>query len=103
MLSTTTCVDPDTIHWMETNPDTRWSDLDRLLVQFWDSRLIRPKVVYFDPRLKNGKRVGRDWAVCMLPEMAKKGIVDLVGECDEYQASTVVPIYSCAITTAIGL
>jgi len=33
------------------DPQTQWSDLDRLLVRFWDTRSIRPKVVY--PRTKD--------------------------------------------------
>ena len=48
-------------------------DLDRLLVQFWDSRSIRPKVV----TEKKGKR---DWAGYLLPEITKRGIIDLVEE-----------------------
>ena len=58
------------------NPGTRWLDLDRLLVQFWESRSIRPKVVY--PRTMDGKRGLRDWAGYLLLEITKRGIIDVV-------------------------
>ena len=58
------------------NPGTRWLDLDRLLVQFWESRSIRPKVVY--PRTMDGKKGLRDWAGYLLPEITKGGIIDVV-------------------------
>jgi hypothetical protein len=58
------------------NPGTRWLGLDRLLVQLWESRSIRPKVVY--PRAMDGKRGLRAWAGYLLPEITKRGIIDLV-------------------------
>jgi len=51
-----------------------WLDLDRLLVQLWESRSIRPRV---------GSR-GMEWDStlqfigCLLPEITKRGIVDPV-------------------------
>jgi len=54
----------------------RWSDLDRLLVQFWESRSIRPRV--------GCVRVGEEGQNtehligCLLPETTKRGIVDPV-------------------------
>jgi hypothetical protein len=55
-----------------------WLDLDRLLVQFWESGSIRPKVVCpmrakrgLDPRHRVEYR-------CLLPEITKRGIIDLV-------------------------
>jgi len=60
------------------NPSMQWPDLDRLLVQFWDSRSIRPKVVY--PRTKNEKRRMKGWVGNLLPEIKKRGIIDLVEE-----------------------
>jgi len=62
----------------EANPDTQWLDLDRLLVQFWSSRSIRPEVVY--PNTKSEGNGMRDWAGYLLPEMTMRGIVDLVEE-----------------------
>ena len=57
----------------------QWLDLDRLLVQFWESSLIRPKVVRltqmegtWDARDSVGYR-------CLLPEITKRGIIDLAG------------------------
>lgn len=51
----------------------QWSVLDRLLVQLWDSRSIRPRVVCTKPggKVQNAEtRVG-----CLLPEMARRGMV----------------------------
>ena len=52
-----------------------WQDLDRLLLQFWTSRSIRPQI-----RFKNEKdrRNLRDVAPRLLPELTSRGIVDLV-------------------------
>jgi hypothetical protein len=52
----------------------QWLDLDRLLVQFWESRSIRPKVVY---------TVGfgmKDFVGSLLPEIMKRGVVDVMSE-----------------------
>jgi len=54
-----------------------WQDLDRLLVQFWTSHSIRPKVKYV-PRWGEGREL-RDDAQILLPELTKRGLVDLVG------------------------
>jgi hypothetical protein len=52
-----------------------WQDLDILLVQFWTSHSIRPKIMY-DP----GKGVNdiRGLAPSLLPELARRGAIDLV-------------------------
>ena len=54
----------------------QWLDLDRLLVQFWESRSIRPRVgcTTLD-RWDNYTRycIGR-----LLPEATERGIVDLI-------------------------
>ena len=47
----------------------QWSDLDSLLVQFWESRSIRLRVVCF--WTSDGIRA-RDWAVYLLPEATKR-------------------------------
>ena len=54
----------------------QWLDLDHLLVQFWESRSTRPKVICT-------ARVGRKWDLkrfteCLLPELARRGAVGLV-------------------------
>ena len=55
-----------------------WLDLDRFLVQFSESRSIRPKVVCTTARGTRGS-IG-----CLLPEASKRGIIDLV-ECASAQ------------------
>jgi hypothetical protein len=71
-----------TIHPLATfgNPieDTvrqEWQDLDRLLVQFWTSRSIRPKFTHETERGENGFR---GLAPSLLPELMRRGLVDLV-------------------------
>jgi len=50
-----------------------WSDLDHLLVQFWELRSIRPKVGC--ARLEKGQNT--EYCVgCLLPEVTKRGIAD---------------------------
>ena len=51
-----------------------WWDLDRLLVQFRTSRLICPKVVY----KMNLDEEMRGYALSLLPELTRRGLVDLV-------------------------
>jgi len=52
-----------------------WQDLDRLLVQFWTSHSIRPQVVYVPAE---GEEDMRDHAPHLLPDLTKRGLVDLV-------------------------
>jgi len=53
----------------------RWSDLDRLLVKFWESRSIRPRVGYELGLAKNQENM--DYSIGrLLPEVTKRGIVD---------------------------
>ena len=49
-----------------------WLDLDHELVQLWESRLIRPRVAF----VKEGDV--RDSIRSLLPEITKRGIIDLV-------------------------
>lgn len=37
------------------SPGVRWSDLDRVLIGFWESRSIRSKVTYFPKRTEKGR------------------------------------------------
>jgi hypothetical protein len=68
---------PHPLHYVY-DEGTQWLHLDRLLVRFWDSRLIRPKVVY--RRAMNGEKGMEDWIGRLLPEITKRGIIDLVEE-----------------------
>ena len=52
-----------------------WKDLDRLLARFWTSHSIRPQVVYVVG--KEGKDF-RGTAPSLLPELTRRGLVDLV-------------------------
>ena len=54
----------------------QWFDLDCLLVQFWESRSIRPRVICAT-RMREEWEV-RDFLGCLLPETTKRGIIDLV-------------------------
>jgi hypothetical protein len=57
-----------------------WLDLDRLLVQFWESSSIRPRVVR---PMRMGRVRSTMYCVgyqSLLPEITKRGIIDLVGD-----------------------
>jgi hypothetical protein len=52
-----------------------WRDLDRVLVQFWTSRAIRPKIEY------EAGEEGEDLkglAPVLLPELTRRQVVDLL-------------------------
>lgn len=55
-----------------------WLDLDRLLVQFRESRSIRPKVV-LTPKKWAGKQEVEYCVGCLLPKTAKRGMIGVVG------------------------
>jgi hypothetical protein len=50
-----------------------WLDLDRLLVQFWESSSIRPKVICMG-LMDTEDSIGYQF---LLPEITKRGIIDL--------------------------
>jgi len=52
-----------------------WQDLDRLLVQFWTSRSVRPQLLYGHD--KGGQDL-RDRAPSLLPELTRRGLVEVV-------------------------
>ena len=55
----------------------QWLDLDRSLVQLWESHSIRPVVKCKTPILE-----GQDMRDCirrLMPEVTRRGIIDLVG------------------------
>ena len=66
----------------EADPGMQWSDLDRLLPQFLESRPIRARVVYTpdDNERWLGVMPTSVWAKYLLPESIKRGIIDLVLE-----------------------
>ena len=53
-----------------------WLDLDHLLVQLWASHSLRLKVAY---ELLRGSRESRYHVTKLLPELMRRGVVDLVG------------------------
>ena len=53
----------------------QWLDLDRLLVQLWESRFIRPTVITMT--LGGEQRGAGNCIGCLLPEITMKGIIDL--------------------------
>lgn len=53
----------------------QWLDLDRLLVQFWESRPTPPKVICMG--LVGEKWIVRGFVECCLPELTKRGVIDL--------------------------
>jgi len=63
------------LHTIEEPVRQQWHDLDRLLVQFWASHSIRPKVTY---EAGMRKKDIRDYTPTLLPELTKRGLVDLV-------------------------
>ena len=52
----------------------QWLDLDRLLVQFWESHSIRPRVG--SVRLGQNPQKMEDCIRCLFPEITKRGIID---------------------------
>jgi len=53
-----------------------WLDLDRHLVQLWESHSIRPKI--FSSAPVTGKKRMSECMGCLLPEATKRGIIDLL-------------------------
>jgi hypothetical protein len=52
-----------------------WQDLDRLLVQFWISHSIRPKITYETWKIGDDSR---GLVQSLLPELTRRGLVDLI-------------------------
>jgi len=73
LRSITICVDRFVLVTVGEAAHQEWNDLDRLLVQFWNTHSIRPRVT----RLV-GKDM-RDFAQSLLPELTRRELVDLVG------------------------
>lgn len=79
-LARASAVDEDTIRMEEERAHMLWSDLDPLLVQFWESHSIRTKILYYPPSSEDRGRGVGDWPGYLLPESMKRGIIDLVEE-----------------------
>jgi len=56
-----------------------WLDLDRLLVQFWDSHKLRSKVIY---ATEKGEKDAKDEVAKFFPELTRRGIVDVLNKSD---------------------
>jgi len=66
-------IDDDTIKESESYGE--WMDLDRLLVQFWESRSTPPKVTFTTPG--GEEQDTRHFVECMLPELTRREMIDL--------------------------
>jgi len=58
--------------------DRQWMDLDRHLVQLWESHAISTKVIY---SAAMEKKATFEWIMNLLPETTKRGIIDLAEWC----------------------
>jgi len=65
-------IDADTIKESETYGE--WMDLDRLLIQFWESRPNPPKVTF---ATGGEEQDVEHFAGCMLPELTRRGMISL--------------------------
>jgi hypothetical protein len=57
-----------------------WPTLDLVLVQSWESHLIRTKILSPPPGREHEGVGVADWTVLLLPESMGQGIIDLVEE-----------------------
>ena len=55
----------------------QWSELDHILVQFWESRSIRPRAIWTPLGEEKENTWKRDCIGCLLPEVMRRGIIDL--------------------------
>ena len=67
---------PDVRHFVREDIHRQWVDLDHLPVRFWESRTIRPKIVYYTPKEWDGEAMRMSIGV-LLPEMTGRGIIEL--------------------------
>jgi len=56
--------------------DMQWTDLDRLLVQLWESHAIYTKIVYSTE--EEGRKAACGYIGGLLPEMTERGIIEVV-------------------------
>ena len=53
-----------------------WLDLDRILVRLWESHSVHPGIRH--ERMGGGRQDTEYCIKCLLPEAAKRGIIDLI-------------------------
>ena len=53
----------------------QWLEFDHLLVQLWESRWIRPRILYYAP--PGTEKDISESVGCLLPDATKRGIIDL--------------------------
>ena len=58
----------------------RWRDLDHTLVQLWESNKTATRIIYITAG--DGKTRAREYAEQLLPEITRRGIVELVAYSD---------------------
>jgi len=75
LQSITICLDSNVLEMVGASACRGWNDLDRLLVQFWTSHSISPQVMY---PVGNGGKGLRGVVPRLLPELTRRGLVDLV-------------------------
>ena len=68
-------IHPTTAATIEDSIYQEWQELDQLLVQFWTTHSVRPRLAY---RVGKGGQDLRDCAPRLLPELSRRGLVDLV-------------------------
>jgi len=78
--STLTSTDADVRQTVGERFVGEWSDLDRLLVQLWESRSIPLKVISRTPNEEQGTR---DCVLCLLPEITKRDWMFVVEDIKE--------------------
>lgn len=61
----------------------RWSDLDHLLIQFWESRSIHLKITYTCAS-QDERKEAINCVSCLLPKVTGRRVIDLV-ECGGQQ------------------
>ena len=83
------CFSPRVIelHFEEECTRRKWSDLDRLLVQLWESHAVRVEVKYPPPYRGNMPSRVKNWAEYLLPELVMRANVSLVEVHNEFQQS----------------
>ena len=75
LRSITVCPDHNYPETLGEAARQEWNDLDRLLVQFWSTHSIRPQFMYVEGR---GEKHLRDCVPSLLPELTRRGLVDLI-------------------------
>jgi hypothetical protein len=67
------------LYFMGKNILDRWMDFDRVLVQLWESHAIHTQVTY---STEQEEKEAREYIGSLLPEMTKRGRLEMVDERD---------------------